>query len=189
MKVVAFDPSMRVTGAACVSEGGARLVDTVLIMVPDKGDAMDRCSSLFADAASYLADMDPDVIVVETPAEKGRHPDAWGYSGRSALSMPVYGMAVGVVMAAAIAHTKARTGRAIRLLNRPADSWTKGMPGTKADKNKTARVRLACTLFGLAPDALGAETNAGNAADAILLARHMAQMLGAETWIPGGGAR
>lgn len=184
MKVVAFDPSMVLTGAACVSQGGERLVSSCLIRTPDKGDAADRCQALFADAAEYLADEDPDYIVIETPAETGRPADSWGYSGRSPLSMPVYGMAVGVIMGAAVSHVRARPGRAIKVLNRAADAWTRGMPGTKADKNKTARVTLACTLFGLKPDALGAPSVAGNVADAILLARHVAQVVGTQAFIP-----
>lgn len=173
MRVLAFDPSIALTGVGCVSNRGDQLVSRALIRTGD-GDHQARAEELWADVGVELAELNPDIVVVETPSITGRGRRHWGYEGRSVLSAPVYGLAVGIVLGQAFLYRKANPNREIKVITRPADAWTKGLPGTADDEHKQGRVRLVEELFRLEAGALGAKTAAGNVADAILLARHVA---------------
>ena len=180
MRVLAFDPSINTTGLGVVERRGDRLVEGALIRTGD-GDLETRATELRRDALENLHHFSPDLVVVELPAATGRHTAGQGFGARSALYLPNYGIAVGMVLSAALEYLSRNQARpaglsptASRLITRAADAWTKGLPGTKNDEHKTARVRLVEQLYVLNPGALGAETVAGNVADAILLARHVA---------------
>lgn len=177
MSVVAFDPAITHTGAACVSDDGQQLRMAELITIKGEGrDLQDRLRELRQDVRRFIDDNSPKVVAVEMPAAKGIHPSAQGFGKRSALHLPTYGLAVGTVLAEAERYAELYPHRDIKVLCRPSDSWTRGYPGTARDPNKTGRVRLVESLYGLAEGSLGAVTTAGNIADAILLARHAAEL-------------
>jgi hypothetical protein len=187
MRVLGIDPSLVYTGIGCVCNRGDTLVEGALIRV-EGADHGAKTWDLWKDLGENLDRLKPDIIVVETPATKGRTREHWGYEKQSKLTPPVYGMAVGVAMGASYAYQARQFNREISVLNRAADVWTQRMPSTKNDQEKTGRVLLVEQIFGLAPGSLGARTVAGNVADAILLARHMAAMLDVEDKIKGATA-
>lgn len=184
MSVVAFDPAITHTGAACVSDDGLELRMRALITVEGEGrDLQDRLRELRADVRAFIDDNLPKVIAVEMPAAKGIAPKSQGFGNRSALHLPTYGIAVGTVLAEAERYAETHPHLDVKVLCRPSDSWTRGYPGTKGDPHKTARVRLVESLYGLADGALGFMSYAGNVADAILLARHAAELATSERTI------
>jgi hypothetical protein len=163
MKLLALDPSLGHTGYAVlegedgtqgriIEAGGFRLAD---------GTHAQRIRELTADVAGMIERHRPDRIVIEEPWSKGRPPSA--QSTRSAMTSVWYGAAVGACMAAACAKCP-------RVWGVPVDEWAKGM-STHGDPNKTKRVSAACSYYGLAPEALGVKSRAGDVADAILLGR------------------
>ena len=99
-------------------------------------------------------------VVVEMPQTVTR-----GKKGkRSAAHLPTYGMAVGMVLAAA------RTA-GVRRITPSATEWTRGLPGVDGDEYKTKRVRAVTYYYGAGWDKLLSRKQAGNVADAALLAR------------------
>lgn len=198
MNVVAFDPSIETAGAACVADGGSRLVNATLIRT-DRGERWDtedspevrkelvRVMQLAADVGEWLSMHRPSLIVVEFPARTPRPAFARGFKARSALTLPSYGIAVGVIVATASAWRDQRrnAGHPCEILDVAADAWTRGYPATANDPHKTARVRLVESLYALAAGSLGCATLAGNVADAVLLARHHAMGTDHLGYVPG----
>jgi hypothetical protein len=178
MSVVAFDPGMNHTGAACVSNDAQSLYDTAIFNIKaEKRDLQDRCGELRRDVRAFLERNKPRAVVVEMPAAKGIPQSAQGFGKRSALHLPTYGIAVGTVLAEAERYLEERPQREIVVLCRPSDDWTKRYPSTRGDPHKTARVRLVEGMFCLLRGSLGPESTAGNVADAILLACHGAHLI------------
>lgn len=189
MSVVAFDPGMNHTGAASVSDDARTLRDRAIFNIKaEDRDLQDRCSELRQDVRAFLELHEPKAVVVEMPAAKGIPASAQGFGKRSALHLPTYGIAVGTILAEAERYREQRPHREITVLCRPSDSWTKRYPGTKNDPHKTARVRLVESMFGLREGDLGAESIAGNIADAILLACHGAHLITADLKTKGATA-
>lgn len=182
MLVLAFDPSIKTTGVGVVDQGSDHLVAGELIRIPDTQDLHARVQELIGDVRDTLKRYTPDVVVVELPAATGISKKFQGFKTRSSLHLPTYGIAVGVILAEAFRYAD-QDQRAPKVITRPSDAWTKGLPGTANDPHKTARVRLVESIYRLNPGALGAETIAGNVADAILLARHVAVAMHTESSI------
>jgi hypothetical protein len=177
MSVVAFDPAITHTGAACVSDDGRELRGAPLIRVEGENrDLQDRLTELRRDVRAFLEEHRPKVVAVEMPAKRGLPPEAQGFKKRSMLHLPTYGIAVGTVLAEAERYVDMNPNREVVVLCRGSDEWSRGYPGTKNDEYKTARVRLVESMFQLPEGSLGAKTTAGNLADAILLATHAAQI-------------
>lgn len=173
MKILAFDPSIKCTGYALVcteslpNHGNGCLLEAGTITPEGEGPL--RCFDLWDRVREEIYRAVPNVVVVETPmATKQR----FAPQERSSLHLPTYGMAVGVVLLAA-RHSR-RSGPDgdswYELMHPAADEWTKGMPGSKNDKNKTRRVAYAASLYGREVTDFGPVTTAGNVADAVLLA-------------------
>lgn len=104
-------------------------------------------------------------VVVETWWTKGLPPSAQSQDDHSRRWIPAYGASVGVTVMAAQSW-----GQLVELRTVAADAWAwSGVPGTRGDPHKEARVRYVEQFLGV--DLSGvAKTNAGNVADAILLA-------------------
>ena len=176
MILMALDPSMTCTGYAIVThEKGREMLIEAGTITPDGEDLVERCESLRSQIRSLMFSRYTTHSVIETPTV-GARPNG-SYKGRSAQSMPVYGVAVGVAIVAANVPTLVR--------GIPADQWTRGMPATRGDPHKQGRVRVAAARWNVTPESLGCKTKAGNVADAMLLA---AWALGRpELWSKGGG--
>lgn len=169
MSILAFDPSKTCTGWAVLEDDGTpdgRLVEAGTI----KHDSAHGCSphmwigDIQREVVGLHARVRSPVVAIETPAETGK---AWGgYRNRSVLSIPVYGMAVGAVVAAI--NTIEWDGlKAVICV--PVDEWAGRMP-TGGD-HKPHRVRMAAMLYEREQESFGTKTDAGNIADAVLLAR------------------
>lgn len=172
MLVVGIDPSMTCTGYAVLS--GSCVLDAGVIR-PSGKTLTERAHDLWRHCRDIVTTHRGAVVVVELPAARGIPPDAQGFRRRSALTLPVYGIAVGIVLGAYWASPGAR------LIAVAADAWTRGMPSTRGDPRKTGRVRLVEQLYGLGRGGLGAPTVAGNVADAVLLARYAERRAWKET--------
>jgi hypothetical protein len=162
--ILAFDPSLTCTGWAVLHEDGpdGKLIAHGVIRVPDKGSVWERCRAVCADTAALVAEWKPSRVVVETPQTY-----SIGMGGkRSAATLPSYGMVVGALLATATLTAGAWTIRDVS-----ASEWSRGVPGTKGDTHKKARVQYAASVYGLDPSSFGAVSVAGNVADAVLLAR------------------
>lgn len=160
--ILAFDPSISLTGWAATAESqllGAGLIRT------SSGEADDRARSIYEDVRKTCA-MFPkaEAVIVEMPAAAGF---GGGLKNRSPIYLPMYGVAVGVVFAAALSAVRCP------VIGVSPNKWTKQMsaPSSKGDVHKEKRVRLVEQLYRLSPGALGARTTAGNVADAVLLSR------------------
>lgn len=198
MNVVAFDPSIDTAGAACVSQGGNRLVHYTLLRtdrgrrwttecVTEARKDIIRAMQLYDDVTEYLDLYTPGEIIIEFPAREPRHHKGQGFTRRSPLTLPTYGMAVGLCLGAATAWRTRRqaAGHPCEIRDVGADQWTKGYPTTREDEDKEGRVRLVETLYGLEAGALGCRSLAGNIADAILMAKHYAFGTDAPGYVPG----
>lgn len=106
-------------------------------------------------------------VVVETPFESRRPPSG---AARSVVTLPVYGVAVGMVLGAA--HKLVHQNNMDTLLTVPSDEWPRGWaPPVKGDDYKTARVEFVNGLYGLdLVEQGGSKSKAADMADAILLA-------------------
>lgn len=174
IRVIAFDPSIRCTGYAVLEETGSpthptfgRFVEAGTIKPKGTGVA-ERLLDLGNSVSQLLEESQPQaqVVVVEMPADQAIPEGKRRFKG-SALSIPVYGAAVGVVLLAA------RYGApSAELMDPSSTDWTGGdVPSSRDDEHKVARVRYAETLWRLKAGALGSKTDAGNVADALFLAR------------------
>lgn len=168
MTTLTIDPSLSCTGYAVFS--AAALDSAGIIRVPDTGKGRTqwaRVAAALDDLTGILQSLPADgsvTVVVETPQTVTR-----GKRGqRSASSLPGYGMIVGAMLAHVRAYIAAKAP-GWSLVEVSATVWTKGYPSTNNDPHKTRRVRAAEYLYPSAAGKLGAETTAGNVADAILM--------------------
>ena len=171
MRVLAIDPSLTCAGFAVLEpaqvtparQAGADIIAKGLLRIPPaKKGMLTRCLALQNDIHEVIGEHRSDVVVVETPLESTR---GMGHK-RSHTSGPVYGIAVGVAIIAA--HQSGR-----RVLLTSASEWAKqiGAPASGRDKYKAGRVRAVLWHFGEHHrESMGAETVAGNVADAVLMA-------------------
>lgn len=189
MILVAFDPSMSCTGVAVVKDGprenapkfdNYRESGTLIqaMTITPEGDTKDyaaRLSSLFRQARDVLDEYEPSVVVVELPST---HAPSQA-RGMQRVGQPIYGAAVGAVIAAAACPVNLETGKRIippGILAYPPDVWTRSLPPlarrTRDDKYKTNRVQLAASIYLRRPEEFGAKSTAGDVADAVLLAEY-----------------
>jgi hypothetical protein len=173
MRILALDPSLTCTGFATVYADGSesgRLIQagTITPITPDGASAVERCRSIRCQVLALCRE-NPRVVVIETPFAT---PRGGPKQRRSTLTLPNYGISVGYVCAAA---DQWREGRIVadieaEVVTVPADEWSRGLPSTARDPDKTGRVRFAASLYGREVAEFGAVSVAGNVADAILLA-------------------
>jgi len=187
MILMAFDPSMSCTGVAVIRDGervnapkfdnyresGTLIQAMTIIPEGENNDYPTRITSLFMQARALLDEFEPSVVVVELPS---RHAPSQA-RGMQRVGQPIYGSAVGAVIAAAACPVNLDTARKItppRLLAYPPDVWTRSLPpgarNTREDKYKEGRVRLAASIYLRRPEEFGAKSKAGDVADAVLLA-------------------
>lgn len=182
--VLALDPSLSCTGWAVVCVKGpaglGKLVEAGRITPDHSGP--DAAIELHAEVRDLIAARSSDVVIVETPAAGRRAPGGGSFDKRSVVTLPSYGMAVGVCLAAALEWAPRLKHHVMHV---PADEWCRGLPSTRGDKNKSGRVRLAASLYGRDVSAFGAPSTAGNVADAVLLARWAMERV---QGVGGGGA-
>lgn len=135
------------------------------IIRPKGADLAARCADLAHAAVLLATEHKPALIAVETPSDKGK---AWGgYRGRSVLTIAPYGAAVGAILGG-LAGSEWGYGPRAPVVGLAADEWPIGW-APSGGKDKPGRVRLACTMFGVTPEALGAATVRPNTADAALV--------------------
>lgn len=176
MITIAFDPSIRCTGYAAIQTRGVVARPSLLEIGrirPDGDDDLTRCVSLrdqVIEVIRRLVVFDEAIGVVETPFAAGRGKPR---AVRSAITLPAYGMAVSAVL---IGASDAR--RLTKIARARAGEWCRGLPSPGTDRKKRARVLFAASLYDLEPDAFGAETTAGDVADALLLAHTFTQCTG-----------
>lgn len=169
MSIIAVDPSLSCTGYAIINGDGTQIIEYGKIKPDCDGDAYDRSLSIAQHVATVIhmnIDDWTEAIVVEQPQTYCK-----GLGGkRSAVNAPNYGMVVGMVTMAVQQEIAKAFSRAVFL--RPSASlWTRGKVGTKGDRHKTNRVRSVELQYGLPVGSLGCKADAGNIADAIMLAR------------------
>lgn len=176
-RVLGIDPGLGCTGLAVVASDKTRAQGRIVaagVVRETKAQAAatfpDRLLRLLAEVEAWVEEQEGiEGIVVEFPAGRGRGPKGQTFGRRSALWLPRYGVVAGALFADML-------GVAARLPARifaPAsDEWPgRDVPKTGGDEHKKGRVRYVEAQYGLKPGELGAATVAGNAADAVLLAR------------------
>jgi Holliday junction resolvasome RuvABC endonuclease subunit len=178
--IVAIDPGMSCPGYAVLAipaPHGPRdgtIVEAGVFELPDSDRAplADRLGTLYADAHGVIERFGSELaaVVIEFPQTVTR-----GKRGlRSASTLPTYGMAVGVAYCAALAHES-------EMLTPSATEWTRGLPPTHRDPDKTQRVDLASRLYRL-QDWPEAKAKRAAIADAVLLARWALNEFNARKW-------
>ena len=165
--ILSLDPSSECTGYAMLgADRGIIESGTIRPDARDKTPAA-RVLTIGREVGALVKRLSPGVVVVETPFAT---PRGGPKARRSAMTLPTYGMAVGAALAAVdgwrLTHDPAPV-----LVTVPADAWSRGLAGTRDDEHKVKRVQAVVYLYGIAPEALGPKTLAGNVADAILMAR------------------
>lgn len=186
MKVLGIDPSISEAAAALLIADGTTTgrLDRIWRIQPKAGPLDERLERLAGDIEDIIEKMDPRVIVVELPADQTRGKGGRGFQRRSVMTLPTYGAAVGAVVIAVKRWAPANTthGDALRMFFPSVSAWTKRdvPPATwrdpktgrsERDDRKRARVAFVEHLYKLKGGELGPESVAGNAADAVLLAR------------------
>lgn len=171
MRYLAIDPSLTCTGYAVLDDDGSdagKLVSAGKIK-PRAGSLTDRALEMGNDIYAECERWSPTVIVVELPFAKKR---GGPKSVRSTMTLPNYGIAVGVALANADRWATEQTGRQnYDVVTTPADDWSRGLPSCRGDDSKGNRVKSACFYYGREPESFGCVTDAGNVADAVLMAR------------------
>ena len=173
-----IDPSISCTGYAVLdseANSDGRFIAAGYIVPTKKGSLVARILDLAAAVEKRIAEQAPDVIVIETPAETGRAMSGQRFSG-TAMTIPVYGAAVGACIIAA------RKSGAV-IVGTPSDEWTKrrDTPRCSGDPNKENRVEYVRKVWNILD--LGPKTLAGNVADALLIARWMIGRLDAADYL------
>jgi len=162
--ILALDPSLTTTGYAVLSSP-ERIAGMGIIRIKS-APMLARVNELSSGIAELVRDHTPEWIVVEIPQKGGAN--RGGYSGRAAMSGPVYGIAVGVAIMQALRHLPP----AQVLTPMPMEWVGRGsIPSSKGDPKKVKRSRYVEYAYRLEPGSLGAASTAGNVADAVLLAR------------------
>lgn len=165
MKILAWDPSLSRTGWALLEESGPAInLREFGEFAPKDGPLADRCRDLNRFAARIIDATRPDMIAVELPMACGSGKQ------RNAATLPNYGMAVGVVLAAC--HDAERETGA-KVLTVAADVWGRSIPRGGKGEGKDGRVQAVRLVFGR--DLMGTFKSlerASAVADAALMGRH-----------------
>lgn len=175
-RILGIDPSLNEAAAALLEEDPARPDLGRLLggfrVRPDGTTLAERATSLGNLLIDLVDQHDPSVIVLETPADH-RRGGRMGYRGRSVMTAPLYGMAVGAaVMALELGAASHSACPEVRLLYPSVNDWTGGdVPSSKGDKHKTKRAKYVSMLYRVPLHTLGPVSIAGNVADAVLIAR------------------
>lgn len=193
MKIMGIDPALGTAGVATLSDEApqrslGRLLDCWRVNVTGE-TVPERAVYLARELHKLVLDELPDVIVMEMPADPKRG-GRGAFRGRSTMTVPTYGIAVGgtilMLEALRLGHVlwgvkKPPASWVPRVLHPSVNDWTgRDVPSTrwargplqgKEDRHKEQRVAYVHHLYGLAPGSLGPISVAGNAADAVLIAR------------------
>lgn len=162
-----IDPSISCTGWALLNsakdanDGGFVACGYI---VPSKAkDLAVRIIDLAGAIGRRVQEYNPGLIVLETPAATGRAMSGQRFKG-TALTIPVYGAAVGACIVAC-----SRSNACV--MGTPSDDWTKSpdTPRCRGDADKTNRVEYVQRVWGITLEA--PKSLAGNVADALLIAR------------------
>lgn len=162
-----IDPSISCTGWALLDSAKNQYDGGFIAcgyIVPKKaGDLTERIIDLADALEARVKECNPGRIVLETPAATGRAMSGQRFKG-TALTIPVYGAAVGACIVAC-----SRSNACV--MGTPSDDWTKSpdTPRCNRDADKANRVEYVQRVWGItlaAPKSL-----AGNVADALLIAR------------------
>jgi len=171
MRILAFDPSLTCTGWAMIETDGTsdgRYIAAGYIQPTKFEQLTDRILDLASAIEARVRRDIPDVIVIETPAATGRARSGQRFAG-TALTIPVYGAAVGAcIVACGVCRLRSNS---IVIVGTASDEWTKARdtPRCSGDADKTNRVEYVRRVWNLPP--LGPKSLAGNVADALLIAR------------------
>lgn len=122
MKLLALDPSSTRTGYA-VGTGPARddLIDAGLLTPDRAGDAVERIRSMRADLLDLLNEHQPDAVIIEVPG-----PHTHRRIGHHAAGLPIYGMAVGVILDVCWSYQAKASHRLVRVDTVEPNDWTRG---------------------------------------------------------------
>lgn len=178
MTHLAFDPSSTITGWAVLREGPGP-EGTILDMgiIRAKSDGLARQQQLAADVREVYADAvrwaggaggGPLTIVIERPEDHAVGAGRQNFGRRGFADLATYGRAVGCVEATILALHPLD-----RILSPCPSEWVgrgRGAPSSRGDEHKEKRVKYVEWMWKLEAGALGCKTNAGNVADAVLLA-------------------
>lgn len=174
-RILAIDPSIDETGAALLSTGGdPHRGDLMGIWrVKPEGDTIpERLVSLKAQVMVLVMDQNPDVLVLEMPADQARGRGGQGFTQRSVMTLPTYGAAVGILVGCLSDWRYLPNSGARTVLYPSSSDWTgRDVPSSRDDKYKERRVRYVEHLYRKERGSLGPKTAAGNIADAVLIAR------------------
>lgn len=164
-KILAFDPSLSRTGWALIHENGPAITLVEFGDFTPKAESLsDRCRELNRFAARIIDATKPDMIAVELPQARGAK------GPRSAATLPNYGMAVGVVLAAC--HDAEREAGA-KVLTVSADEWGRSIPRGGKGEAKEGRIQAVRLIFGRdLMDTFKSAERASAVADAALMGRH-----------------
>lgn len=165
--ILAIDPSLTCTGWALL-----RSVDDLVefgILRLRSDDLPSRLIELATDIRSLVtARPDLQAIVIERPQTAGG-PNRGGFAKMGAMTIAAYGAAFGAAFTTVEA---ARQPSTIVLTPQPSDWVGRGrIPSSAGDTYKRRRVQYVEQLYPSARGNMGAKTNAGNVADAILMGR------------------
>lgn len=120
MRVLGIDPGSVRTGYALIDSVAGTLVQVGVIR-PNPGRPVERVEQLVDELETVLADLRPDLIVVEvTTGKVARRGRAGGGAG-----LGVYGMAVGAV------YITARRFAGAETVGVYENDWTQGVPKSK----------------------------------------------------------
>lgn len=197
MLILAFDPSQDCTGYALLRDDDSddgELLEAGQIRCKKEATKTREADpiqvvtgNIFLEVLALRDQHRPNIMAIEMPADTGR--PFGGFKGRSMMSGPPFGMAVGAAVSAAVLPVDGRGVKVTppRLMGFPSDGWAMNLGrrwrlrSTKVDKYKEDRVHLAARLYKRDPGAFGAKTTAGNVADAVLLARHCLMVVRSQT--------
>ncbi|MCC6295419.1 MAG: crossover junction endodeoxyribonuclease RuvC [Pseudomonadales bacterium] len=180
VRVLGLDPSLTCTGWGVIESFPTRPQGLCIAhgfidppgAVPD--GLVERLLYLSTAVRAVIAKHGPTHIALEKPEDKPRPAIARTFK-RSTLTLPLYGVAVGVVIAAAMEAID----RDRILTPAPSDWLSDDIPrpnrkdgGDDPDFHKERRARYAESIWKLKRNALGVKSKAGNVADALFIARH-----------------
>lgn len=173
-RILAIDPSLTLTGCALLHSDPKRPLTGRLDKVWDikpKGETLAmRLFDLHREVQSVICAARPTIVLVEMPADQKRGSRGGSFGRRSVMTLPSYGAAVGICLAATLAWQESEEASAT--LFPSSSDWTGGdIPSSKDDDLKEKRVAYVTRLYGLEPGVLGPKSTAGNVADATLIAR------------------
>lgn len=173
-RILAIDPGLTMTAGALIIAGPKEELRGRFYQswtIKPKGDTLPmRLFNLLREVESVIARAEPTILVIEMPADRAMGGPGRSFNRRSIMSLPNYGAAVGVCVAASAAWGESEQASA-QLFPSSSD-WTGGdVPSSKDDEYKEKRVAYVQRLWNLPDGELGPKTTAGNVADAALIAR------------------